>query len=154
MPIKAFFGEYSGSAIAKNKDSLYFGVTVRDLDVKIGPSGNGFSLKWTTVTRKGGTPNKPKVKRKSTSMIFSPAEKRGLYRAASSGDPLSGKNMIWARLSKQTLTVYALGLTPSGAYELTSYERRLVAGGLRLKFTRLRDGDPVRIVTGKLTRDR
>ena len=57
-----FYGTFQGSGYAENRDSVYFGTTVRDLDVVIAPSGSGFSVTWTTVIRSGGNPNDPNVK--------------------------------------------------------------------------------------------
>ena len=59
LPAAAFFGTFQGSGYAENRDSLYFGTTVRDLDVVIAPAGAGFSVTWTTVIRGGGDPDKP-----------------------------------------------------------------------------------------------
>ena len=39
----AFFGTFTGTGVAKNRDSIYFAVIVRDLDVKIGPAQGGLS---------------------------------------------------------------------------------------------------------------
>ena len=55
LGIKAFFGNFQGGGVAENDDSLYFGVTARDFDVDIQPTGQGFSVKWTSVIR-GGAP--------------------------------------------------------------------------------------------------
>ena len=77
---KAFHGVYSGTGIARSKDSFYFGITMRDLDVEIRPAdGGGFSVKWTTVLRQGGTPENPDVRKKGTTLTFSPAEGGKLY---------------------------------------------------------------------------
>ena len=51
---EAFYGHFQGSGVAENSDSLYFGVTVRDLDVQIGPEAPGFYVEWTSVIRGGG----------------------------------------------------------------------------------------------------
>ena len=47
--IKAFYGRWGGSAIAKNSDSIYFGVTIHDLDVTIAGAPNGFNISWPTM---------------------------------------------------------------------------------------------------------
>ena len=62
LPLDAFYGRYQGSGIAENRDSLYFGVTVRDLDVLIGAEGSGFFVEWTSVIRSGGDPANPDVR--------------------------------------------------------------------------------------------
>lgn len=45
LGIKAFFGNFQGGGVSENDDSLYFGVTARDFDVDIQPTGQGFSVK-------------------------------------------------------------------------------------------------------------
>lgn len=42
LSIEAFYGHFQGSGVAENSDSLYFGVTVRDLDVRITPERTRF----------------------------------------------------------------------------------------------------------------
>jgi hypothetical protein len=39
LGIKAFFRNFQGGGVAENDDSLYFGVTARDFDVDIQPTG-------------------------------------------------------------------------------------------------------------------
>ena len=56
LSIEAFYGHFQGSGVAENSDSLYFGVTVRDLDVRITPEAPGFAVEWTSVIRGGGDP--------------------------------------------------------------------------------------------------
>jgi hypothetical protein len=74
LPLKAFFGHYQGNGIAESSDSLYFGVTMRDMDVVIEPSAQGFFVTWTTVIRQGGDPNNPDIRRKGTEIEFLPGE--------------------------------------------------------------------------------
>lgn len=70
LSIEAFYGPYQGSGVAKNSDSLYFGVTVRDLDVIIAPEAPGFSVEWTRVIRGGGDPDNPNVRKRTQTMSF------------------------------------------------------------------------------------
>ncbi|HEY5608479.1 MAG TPA: hypothetical protein VIM38_09100 [Alphaproteobacteria bacterium] len=149
----AFFGVFSGGGVAESEDSAYFGTTARDLDVTIRAEGNGFSVAWTSVIRQGGDPNKPNVRRKVTTRVFQPlAGRPGLYRAADSGDPIAGQEMSWARIRGATLTVYLMGIDPDGTYELQRYDRTVGPGGMQLTFTRERDGEKVRKVTGRMVK--
>ncbi|MBL4721411.1 MAG: hypothetical protein JKY20_09810 [Alphaproteobacteria bacterium] len=154
LRINAFYGAFKGSGIAENADSLYFGATVRDLDVEIGAdtSGRGFFVRWTTVIRSGGDPNNPNVRRKTQSVTFKNTDQTGVYRGEGSGDPLNGAPYIWARISGQTLTVYILTINKSGGYNMQSYARTLNAFGMDLVFSRIRDGEPVRQASAKLTK--
>lgn len=150
LPIGAFYGSFKGGGVAENRDSIYFGVTVRDFDVQIKPEGDGFRVDWATIIRKGGDPNNPKVKRKAQSAVFIPAGNPGVYRAVDLADPLQGGKYAWARIAKQTLYIYALLIDGEGRYDMQIYERTLKPSGMDFVFHRVRDGEPVRTVKGKL----
>ena len=152
LPAAAFFGTFQGSGYAENRNSLYFGTTVRDLDVVIAPAGAGFSVTWTTVIRGGGDPDKPDTRRKTQTVVFAPSGQPGVFRSTLSGAPLSGNPYIWARIEAQTLSVYILNITADGAYEMQSYARTLSGYGMELVFSRIRDGEPVRSARAKLTK--
>jgi hypothetical protein len=153
LPITAFAGRYVGTGVARNDLSEYFALTVRDLDVTIRPRGQGFALSWTTVLREGGDPDNPKVKRKSTALTFVPAGRPGVFRSATQADPMSGRPYAWARIKGNTLTVHSLTITADGSYLIQTYDRTLTGFGMELKFTRVRDGETTRSVTGKLTKE-
>ena len=150
--IEAFFGNFRGNGIAENSDSLYFGVTVRDFDVAIGPSSKGFDVKWTAVIRGGGDPAKPNVRRKTLSLSFSPTNRPGVFKVENAADPLDGEQFAWARLEDQTFTIYMLTIREDGGYEIQSYPRTLTRQGMDLIYARVRDGDKVRTVKGKLVK--
>lgn len=152
LPVLAFAGHYTGTGLARNNLSEYFNLTVRDLDVVITPRDEGFVLNWTTVLRQGGDPENPTVKRKSTSLTFVPTENENVFRTVRRSDPMSGESFAWARIRGRTLTVHSLVISEGGSYEIHTYDRTLGAGGMALKFTRVRDGETTRSVTGKLTK--
>ncbi len=150
LSIGHFFGTFSGGGVAENEDSLYFAVTARDFDVVIGAAKNGFKVTWTSVIRGGGDVDKPRVRKKSTSRTFVAGARPGVFAGATSGDPLSGKEMSWARIKGDTLVVYLMVIDKQGAYQLQRYERKLVGTGMELTFTRLKDGEKIRTVKGRL----
>ena len=150
FPISAFYGSFKGGGVSENRDSIYFGVTVRDFDVQINPEGEGFRVDWATIIRKGGDPNNPKVRRKAQSAAFIPVGSSGVFRAVDLSDPLQGGKYAWARIAKQTLYVYALLIDPTGRYDMQIYERTLKPSGMDFVFRRFLDGEPVRTVKGKL----
>lgn len=152
LGIEAFYGHWKGTGVAQSPNSLYFAMTDRDLDVKIGPKDAGFSVAWTTVLRQGGDPENPDVRRKSSALDFLPSGKPGVFAAAEAGDPLSGEAFAWARVKGQTLTVYLLSIGADGAYVVQSYGRTLTGFGMDLTFTNIRDDEPQRSVKGKLIR--
>ncbi len=150
LSIAHFYGTFSGGGVAENEDSIYFAVTARDFDVVIGPAERGFKATWTSVIRSGGDINKPKVRKKSTTRTFVSGALPGVFNGTSSGDPLSGKEMSWARIKENALIIYLMVIDKDGAYQLQRYERKLVGTGMELTFTRLKDGEQVRTVKGRL----
>lgn len=151
LPISAFFGTFSGGGIAKNDDSIYFAVTARDIDVTIRARGKGFTVAWTSVIRRGGDPKRPDVRRKSTTMHFVPTGRGRMYRAAGvKSDLLKGDELAWARVRGNTLSVYLMRIDGKGAYQVQRYDRTLSAMGMQLVFTRIKDGERVRSVKGRL----
>lgn len=150
LSIKAFYGKFTGSGIAKNADSLYFGVTERDFDVTIEPNGSGFSVAWTTVSHQGGDPNKPKTKRQHNKIDFVPSGVPNQWRATEQPDPMSGKPYAWARVEGTSLIVYVLTIDAEGRYEVQRYDRTFNGPTLELTFVDTTDGQPVRTVKGRL----
>src|SRR5687768_7962203 len=83
--LREFFGRYTGQGVAKNRDNLYFGVQLRDLDTTIEPAADGgFTVRWTTVSRESeGQP----ARRSDQSLTFRTTDKPGLYIGAQNKDP-------------------------------------------------------------------
>jgi hypothetical protein len=152
LSIAAFYGTFQGNGVAENEDSAYFAMTPRDFDVAIAPADNGFTITWTSVIREGGDPKAPNVRRKSTTRAFTSTGK-GMFRAVDSGDPVKGEEASWARIRKNTLTVYAMTVDPDGTYQMQRYDRTLSGTGMDLTFTRTKDGERTRRVKGKLVKN-
>ena len=152
LPPTAFYGHYAGGGIAVSADSLYFGVTVRDMDVVVEPSAEGFFVAWTTVIRQGGDPSDPDVRRKSTEYEFVPSGMPDVYRGKTTSDPLQGGVYAWARIERNTMNVYLLSIDETGVYNMQSYARTLAGGGMELVFKRIRDGEATRVVKAKLVK--
>lgn len=152
IKLSGFFGTFKGNGISENKDSLYFGVTMRDLDVRIEPAGSGFAVEWTTVIRRGGDPKNPKVRQKAQRMSFAPSAQPGVYQAADNGDLLSGQPYSWAYIRNSSLIIHIMHVDRSGAYEMQTYTRTLEPTGMSFVFERIRNDEPVRTVKGKLVK--
>jgi hypothetical protein len=153
LDIKAFFGNFTGNGLADGADVAYFGVTQRDLDVKISPAADGgFTVAWTTVLRGGGDPKDPKVRRRETTMTFAPGPRPGLFHALDNGDPLTGGTISWARVSRNALFIRQFTVLDDGRHELQTYERTLSGSGMTLLYTRVLDGERTRRVRGKLVK--
>ncbi len=147
-----FYGRYQGQGLAKNRENLYFGVTLRDLDTTIESSADGgFIVKWTTVMRDS---EGQATRRSDQSLAFKPAGKPGLFVASGTGDPLAGGAFAWARVEGRMLVVNLMEVNPNGAGVWGIYERKLTADGMDLTFRRIEPTGTVRIVSGKLKKQK
>ena len=151
--LEKFFGKYAGRSISVQGE----GLSDRDFNVTISAyAKNGFTLDWTTVIRY----TSGKTKQTTSSVNFLPFRKRpGIFYSAmeknifgkqAPADPLSGKPYVWAGIEKDTLTVTALYIVNDGGYELQVFKRTLTPSGMTTHFERVRNGEKLRIITGKL----
>ena len=147
--IKEFYGHFIGQGVAKNRDNLDFARTMRDIDTIIEPAGDGFTIKWTTVIRdvEGG-------RRIDNSLTFVPAGKPNIYKASDAGDPVVKGSYGWARIDGRTLVVNVLEVGDEGQGRWQVYERRLTGDGMELTYRRLDHSGALRIVSGKLKRQK
>ena len=152
LPITAFYGKFSGGGIAHNADSEYFAMTTRDFDVVIRPESGGIRVDWTSVIRRGGDPLNPKIRRKMSSKVLLSTGTPNVFHGSKSGNPLEGKELCWARVSGNTLTVFLMTVSKKGVYELQQYDRTLSGTGMNLQFRSWRDGDRLRSVSGRLVK--
>ena len=152
-PIQSFFGAYEGESISVTSGEF----NKRDLSIEIVPRGRGFNLTWTTITYT----EEKSAARKTYSIDFVPTQRENIYASAMRTDmfghrvplnPLKGDLFVWATVHGKTLSVYALMITPMGGYEMQTYHRTLTDQGLSLEFLRVRDGMPLRSITGTLAR--
>jgi len=151
--VAVFFGRYSGTGIVHSKDADDTSMSLRNLDVEIGPSSSGgFEVRWTSLIRKFDG-DVPSYMRKGLRVSFVPTGRAGVFRERSPGNPLDGEPLIWARHEHPTLTVYQLVPSKGGGFEVLSYERTLTEEGMTLVFRRLIDGVKVRTVEGVLKRE-
>jgi hypothetical protein len=148
--IKEFYGRYVGQGVAKNRDNLDFARSMRELDTTIEPAGaDGFTVRWTTVIRDddGG-------RKIENSFTFAPAGKANVYKAADAGDPVAKGSYAWARIDGRTLVVNVLEVGDEGQGRWQVYERRLTGDGMELTYRRLDQTGALRIVSGKLKRQK
>ena len=151
MPIETFFGHYAGQTI-----SIVGGeVKERDLSVSIKGNDTAFTVDWTAIIRKSSG----KIKRTQYSIEFHPTKRKNIFSSAMKTnmfghrqalDPLKGDPYVWARITGATLTVYALLITDDGGYEMQVYDRTLTDDGLHLRFSRVRNGETLRLIEGTL----
>ncbi len=153
LPLAAFFGIFRGGGVAESTDDPSFRTAMRDSQVEIrAADAGGFRIAWSTTAPRGN-PNQPTPKTKTTEMIFKAGAKPGLFEAAPQGNPFAGGDLAWARLKRQTLTIYAMTTTPEGGYEMQRWDRMLQGTGMNMTYTRISDGEPTRTVKARLTKE-
>ncbi|MFQ5756369.1 MAG: hypothetical protein ACE5H7_09790 [Acidiferrobacterales bacterium] len=146
-----FFGRYNGMSTSVPEGEI----SKRELSITIKPYENGFSINAETRMHKPGG----RVKRVQTSISFRPTRRKNIYSSAMRRDlfghavpldPLKGDPFIWATVSGNRFTVYAVQITDDGAQDLQIDKRTLTPQGMELEFTRFLDAGPIRRVTGTL----
>lgn len=150
-----FVGEYAGSADVVSADG---NSTKRDMSVEISLADDGFVVGWTSISYKSDG----RIKEKSYSIDFIPTDRPNVFAAAQKKDvfghlvqldPMKGEPFVWARIIKDTMTVYSLFVNDDGGYEMQQFDRTLTEGGLQLEFTRVRNGQHEKSVSTLLTRE-
>jgi hypothetical protein len=153
QPYDKFIGEYEGEGISGTQSSL----RKRDLKVTISANDKGFNVAWVSVIHRANG----KVKRRSYAINFRPSRRDHIYSAAMRTDmfgnevpldPMRGDPYVWARINGDTLFVYQMLINEKGGYEMQVYDRALTATGLDLTYSRVRDGEVLRTITGELKR--
>ena len=153
--IEPFVGEYRGRAISDTAA----GLDERDLSVVIeAKRKGGFVVEWTTVAR-GSVSGKLRKSSYTVEFIttkrpniYSSAMKTNVFGGRQAMDPLEGDPYVWARIDGKTLTLHALIITQEGGYEIQVYDRTLTEDGMELRFSRVRDGEVLKQISGTLER--
>ena len=146
----AFHGHWQGSGVSESEVSINFRMTARDLDVVITPTGDGFSIAWTTVQRQKGDPNNPSVVRKGSEIVFQSSGRDGVWHEARGKGFEAGDRYAWSRIEENTMITQIVEVDDEGRSDLHVYRRTLSGSGMALDFRRLIDGELVRTVDGKL----
>ena len=150
LPIEAFFGRWSGSAISQSVTTSTMGDGARDLDVTISGTEEGFEITWITVIIPSGVEEGSETRRRTTTASYRRSGPSGFEAEGAQGVG-AGKSYSWARIEKRGLLVYVFEIDEEGVYDLSHYVRTISESGVMdLSFTRVRDGTTVRRVTGNL----
>ncbi|NRB04658.1 MAG: hypothetical protein HRU30_15505 [Rhodobacteraceae bacterium] len=147
--IARFVGDYEGMAQILRADGT---AQARNMSVAIDETSEGFSVNWTSGTRRADGSLKTKsyeidFKPSAREGIFAAAQKKNIFGHAVQLDPMKGEPYVWAQIIDDTLTVYSLYVTDDGGYEMQQYDRTLAEGGLNLNFQIIKNGEPLRSVS-------
>lgn len=151
--IKPFLGQFSGTAVMKNRDAVFFGTVARDLDTRIVETADGFRVSWITRQADDVTvAERGRRRPRESSFDFAPTGRPGVFKAVQSGDIASGQPYAWARLEGRTLIVYVMEVLADGTPATATYTRTIAGDEMTLTFMSSRAGEPMRVVSGKLKR--
>lgn len=147
LTIKDFYGSYVGVGATR---SLEKAARDRVASLKIAPTGDGFSLTWSTTI---GIWSNNDRRVRTQSLRFRTAGRPGRWRAVASGDPLNNGMLSWARLTGRDLVVYVVTVDrESGELTAAIWRRTLTDKGLAVRYERLRDARRIRRASARLTR--
>ncbi len=151
--IDRFIGTYAGEAEFTYKGEA----EQRDMSVSIAQKGDGFSVRWSSVTYK----TDGRKKEKTYTIDFAPSARDHIYGSTMKTNvfgkaiplnPLEGEPYVWSRIVEDTFTVYSLFINEAGGYEMQEYHRTLTSGGLDLLFRRIGPGLPEKEIKAFLER--
>ena len=115
-------------------------------------SSRGFRIDWTTTTRQSGDPDNPDVETKQQSVLFLPTGKPGVYRSEIALEAFSGEPFWWSRVDGTSLHTHMAVIGPDGRWQMQTYSRILHSSGMKLVFSRVRDGEQARTVEANLVK--
>jgi hypothetical protein len=151
-PISYFFGAFQGSTkVVSGAGAGTTDASGRMSRVVTAAAGTGFTITWSTLYIDDENPSDVKIK-DSTEITFDATDSPTLFKQKGAPELFSGKPHYWARIEGNTLHVSALVLDADGTYDVTHYARTLDGDSMRLEFTRFKDGQLQREVSGTLTR--
>jgi len=150
---EAFYGHFVGSSVSEGSAQIQ----KRDIDVTIKPYKRGFNITWSTVTHRAGKQSKKSAfsinfRLSGRDNVFGSAMGKDKFGNEIPLDPLKGKPYVWAIIDGKTMTVNSLLVLEDGGYEIQTYERTLIDGGMSLEFSRIRNGEILKKVTSQLRR--
>jgi len=151
-PISYFFGTFQGTTkVVTGSGAGTAEASGRMSRVVIAAAGTGFTITWSTLYIDDENPSDVKIK-DSTEISFDASDVATVFKQKAAPELFSGKPHYWARVDGNTLHVSALVLDADGTYDVTHYARTLDGDAMRLEFTRYKDGQLQREVSGTLTR--
>lgn len=157
--IDDFVGRWQGIELEISGDAPDLALEPGHLDFEIGRKDGGFRISWTGLGRADNG-----LRPQTVEADFVPTERPGvfaydpgspsllgrLFADPSTGNPLEGDTLLWARLEGETLTVYGLSIGSDGGFELERYARTLDDGGIAVRYTHRAENDRVVTVEGRL----
>jgi len=151
QPIAYFFGIFEGTTKVIQGAGAGTEAAGRLSRVVTEADGSGFQITWSTLYIDDENPSLLKIK-DSTEIYFGATDNPALFKQVKAPELWTGKPHYWARIDGDTLNVTAIVLDADGTYDITHYARTVQGDAQRVEFTRFKDGQLQRQVTGTLER--
>jgi hypothetical protein len=124
--IDPFVGRWSGKMIETEAS-----IPAETIGIEISERAGGFQLAWKDLARNDeGTPSTSPLKARfvatSRPGVFEFAREPSsfldrMFASPTTGNPLEGETLLWARLGADTLAVYSLTIDRDGGFDLSHY---------------------------------
>lgn len=151
MPLSHFFGIFQGDTKVVEGAGAGTEAAGRGSRVETRADGAGFIITWSTVYIDEENPSEIKMK-DSTEIAFDASADPKVFTQRNAPEIGTGKPYYWARIDGDTLHVSALALDADRTYDVVHYARTVQGDTQRVEFTRFKDGQLQRSVTGTLNR--
>ena len=151
QPISHFFGIFEGSTKVVQGAGAETEAAGRISRVETKADGQGFVITWATLYIDEENPSALKIK-DSTEIRLAATDNPALFKQVKAPELWTGKPHYWARIDGDTLNVSAIVLDADGTYDITHYARTVQGNSQRVEFTRFKDGQLQREVSGTLER--
>jgi len=164
---KAFYGTWNGVSLSSSGGAESLEFNPDDLDVQIEPDGDGFQMRWTSLTHTEHDDAHSELVRQPVDARFTPTDRPGvfafnpkdssillgLFGDPATNNPLEGEPLLWARVDGQSLSVYGLVIGSDGNFDLYQHVRTLTDDGMIAVHTHRTEHDPAVELEGRLERD-
>jgi hypothetical protein len=160
--LEDFFGEWQGVDVSVDGPAPSLKLSPADLDTSIAGQDGGFRIRSMSVAREpdGALAVRP------FDAIFAPTETAGvfayepaagsllsnLFADPTTGNPLEGDTLLWARLEDGALHVYSLAIDDRGGLALEHSTGRLTEDGMATRFVLRLENEQIVTVDGLLER--
>ena len=150
-PVDYFFGIFQGDTKVVEGAGAGTEAAGRGSRVEIKADGAGFIINWSTTYVDEENPSEIKTKG-SMEIAFDASSDPKVFTQRNAPQIGTGKPYYWARIDGDTLNISALALDADRTYDVVHYARTVQGDTQRVEFTRFKDGQLDRSVTGTLNR--
>lgn len=148
--LQQYYGKWVGVGVTADADLQSNPVMVRDTDLEISRTDDGFRISWTTLVSRAKQGKKARTK--STVLDFSTGAQPTAFKIKSAKPPLEAGADAWAEVKNGRLVIYLSDTSKSGVKRVSRYERLAHGNEMTLEYTLSENDKIIRNVSGNLVR--